>query len=616
MVHRIAYLVRARRENPRGVIALAYNRHAAVEIRRRLKELIGDDARGVTVLTCHALAMGLVGASFEGRTDLNDDAFREVIRQAVALLRGEGLPVEDSDEYRARLLAGFRWILVDEYQDIGLEQYELISALAGRGLSDEDEQAHLFAVGDDDQNIYAFAGASVKFIRRFEEDYGPKPAFLTDNYRSTGHIVAAANAVIEPARERMKSGRPIRIDRARRKDPGGGAWEEADPVARGHVQVLPVPEPGATAAQAQVAMEELQRLRDLAPDWDWSRCAVISREWKYLEPVRACCEAGGIRVQTANEEPPNFWLLRETQALIEWLRKRDPGIVDGDSLSGWLDAQFPGPWIELLAEAVDDYRLEKGGTETPVLTFIEWLAEWGREIRRRQRGLLLLTAHRAKGLEFDHVAVLDGGWDTVDVDKGEDEDAPRRLYYVAMTRARQTLALTRFPGPNRLLDELQGNPSVLQRDPEPPNFAREPVPAYSSGRSHPHRSFPGTPPETPELSRRYRRPGLSEVDLGFAGRHHADNPVHGTIADLSPGDQLEARVNERGRWELLDRSGTVVGRLAKDFEPPRATRCRSAEVLAVVAWSREASEREYLGLTKCETWEVVVPELVFEPARE
>ena len=54
LVHRIAYLVRARRENPRGILALAYNRHAAVEIRRRLAELIGNDARGVTVLTCHA----------------------------------------------------------------------------------------------------------------------------------------------------------------------------------------------------------------------------------------------------------------------------------------------------------------------------------------------------------------------------------------------------------------------------------------------------------------------------------------------------------------------------------------------------------------------------------
>ena len=66
LVHRIAYLIRARRENARGILALAYNRHAAVDIRRRLVELIGNDARGVTVLTCHALAMRLAGASFTG----------------------------------------------------------------------------------------------------------------------------------------------------------------------------------------------------------------------------------------------------------------------------------------------------------------------------------------------------------------------------------------------------------------------------------------------------------------------------------------------------------------------------------------------------------------------
>ena len=59
LVHRFAYLVRARRENSRGILALAYNRHAAVEIRRRLADLIGNDARGVTVLTCHGLAMRL-----------------------------------------------------------------------------------------------------------------------------------------------------------------------------------------------------------------------------------------------------------------------------------------------------------------------------------------------------------------------------------------------------------------------------------------------------------------------------------------------------------------------------------------------------------------------------
>jgi ATP-dependent DNA helicase RecQ len=67
LVHRIAYLLRVKRENPHGILALAYNRHAAVEIRRRLADLVGDDARGVTVLTCHAMAMRLVGASFAGR---------------------------------------------------------------------------------------------------------------------------------------------------------------------------------------------------------------------------------------------------------------------------------------------------------------------------------------------------------------------------------------------------------------------------------------------------------------------------------------------------------------------------------------------------------------------
>ena len=179
LVHRIAYLIRVRRENPRSILALAYNRHAAVEIRRRLEDLIGDDERGVIVLTCHGLAMRLVGTSFSGRANrLEEGDFQDVLKQASALLRGEGLPPDEADEFRTRLLSGFRWILVDEYQDIGPDQYELISALAGRTLSDADDKLTIFAVGDDDQNIYAFNGSSVDFIKRFEGDYGPQAHLL------------------------------------------------------------------------------------------------------------------------------------------------------------------------------------------------------------------------------------------------------------------------------------------------------------------------------------------------------------------------------------------------------------------------------------------------------
>ena len=667
LVHRIAYLLRVRRENPRGVIALAYNRHAAFEIRRRLRDLIGDDARGVTVLTCHGLAMRLVGASFSGRAgksglDADTFDFGEVLRQATALLRGEGLPPDETDEHRARLLAGFRWILVDEYQDVDREQYALISALAGRTLADEDDRLSLFAVGDDDQNVYAFAGASVEFIRRFEADYRARPAFLTDNYRSTAHIVAAANAAIEPAGERMKTGHPIHIDRARTRAPPGGDWEALDPVARGRVQILPSP-PG-PITQAQAAMTELRRLSGRDRGWDWSTCAVIAREWKYLEPVRAWCEAHGVPAQMGHERIPDFWRLRETRALRDWLRGRKT--VNAAELREWLAgsgprppspasgyrASPPNPWIELLGEAVEEHALESGGTDTPVGHFIEWLAEWGRDVRRRQRGLLLLTAHRAKGLEFDHVAVLDGGWESTG--KGEDADAPRRLYYVAMTRARRTLALMRFePGPNLphrpaprppFRPEPYSLPDAAApyrvEEPPPPAYFRRPHPLQDvlpDGPAVLHRAPVELPPEPPVLESRYRRLGLRDVDLGFAGRWDARHPVHRAIAALSPGDPLQVRgaatrhSHRTGwpdrspsddppeanpaprRWELLDRTGTVVGRLAGRFDPPSGMQCRSAAVLAVVAWSRDASEPQYHDGIRCETWEVVVPELVFGP---
>ena len=77
----------------------------------------------------------------------------------------------------------------------------------------------------------------------------------------------------------------------------------------------------------------------------------------------------------------------------------------------WLQLQKPGPWNSLLAEAVENYGLETGNAALPIIGFREWLAEWARDNRRRQHGLLLTSVHRAKGLEFDHVAVLDGGWE-------------------------------------------------------------------------------------------------------------------------------------------------------------------------------------------------------------
>lgn len=542
------------------------------------------------------------------------------MRQAIALLRGEGVPPEDVDEHRTRLLAGFRWILVDEYQDIDEDQYELIAALAGRTLANDDDKLTLFAVGDDDQNIYAFGGASARFIRRFEEDYRAKPVFLTDNYRSTAHIVAAANAAIEPAAERMKSSHPIRVDKARAKAPAGGAWAKLDSVAQGRVQVLAAPRN--PIAQAQAAMAELRRLATLAKDWDWAACAVIAREWKYLAPVRAWCEVHGVPVQLGNEHIPNFWRLRETQALRDWLRQREAGGVDRKLLRQWLAQQRPSPWIELLREAADDLGVETGGAQLPAGHCVEWLAEWGRQARRRQRGLLLVSAHRAKGLEFDHVVVLDGGWGNVN--HGEDADAPRRLYYVAMTRARKTLALMRSPegtlfappkpARERTAHVAEARVAYNIAGPPPPPLAQShPLCAALRDDAAVLRRPPAPlPPVAPELQLRHQRLAMKDVDLGFAGRRAGGDPLHKAIADLAPGDPLIPRSSDDG-WRLADQAGRTVGRLANGFRAPDGTRCQSATVLAIVTWSRALSKPEYQRGIRCDAWEVVLPELRFLP---
>ena len=79
-----------------------------------------------------------------------------------------------------------------------------------------------------------------------------------------------------------------------------------------------------------------------------------------------------------------------------------------------------------------------------------------------------------------------------------------------------------------------------------------------------------------------------------------------------PGDELRVRARS-GRWELLNSDGTVVGQLASGFEGIQGMQCASGRVLAVVSWGRDKSEPEYREGIRCDGWEVVVPELVFEP---
>ena len=237
-------------------------------------------------------------------------------------------------------------------------------------------------------------------------------------------------------------------------------------------------------------------------------------------------------------------------------------------------------------EALENYLLETNNEELPAGLFREWLAEWARDNRRRQHGLLLTSAHRAKGLEFDHVVILDGGWHTAG--RGEDADAPRRLYYVAMTRARKTLTLARCGDSNPFLGLLRSHHSVLLRQ-EPDRIPAAPV----------------------EMMQAYHRLSLRDVQLSFAGYRPPDHPVHRAIARLSAGAPLHVRT-DRTPWELATVDGVTVGRLARGFTFPAGTGGVSATTLAVACWDKTKSEGEYLDRLKSDHWEVVIPEIVVQ----
>ncbi|WP_066944846.1 ATP-dependent DNA helicase [Streptomyces lushanensis] len=160
--------------------------------------------------------------------------FDDIIMTAVHLL--QAFP-DVAEHYRRR----FRHVLVDEYQDTNHAQYTLVRELVGPSGEDHDP-AELCVVGDADQSIYAFRGATIRNILQFEEDYPDATTILLEqNYRSTQTILSAANAVIE----RNESRRPKNL------------WTKAGAGARivGYVA-------DTEHDEAQFVADEIDRLTD------------------------------------------------------------------------------------------------------------------------------------------------------------------------------------------------------------------------------------------------------------------------------------------------------------------------------------------------------------------
>jgi ATP-dependent DNA helicase RecQ len=246
-----------------------------------------------------------------------------------------------------------------------------------------------------------------------------------------------------------------------------------------------------------------------------------------------------------------------------------------------LNRQRPTRWVSLIAAGIADLARELGSKSIPVPDAIEWLAEWARDVREGQRGLLLLTAHRSKGLEFDHVVILNGGWAALS--QGEDGEAPRRLFYVAMTRARRSLAVV-----------TSGAHVFVHADSESELLRR---------------ISPPRPIDMPEPDQ-YLLPDMSAVDLSFAGRLIETSPSLQAIAEAEVGAPVTLDLR-KGKWLILDAKYRLLGRMATRWTPPANASLVRGQVGAIVRWRKADNEEAFQGTLKREEWETILPELVF-----
>ncbi len=512
--------------------------------------------------------------------------YEEILRKAGALdfddLLLRAVEVLSSfEEARAHWSGRFRYIHVDEFQDTNRIQYDLLRLLAG-------ERPNLCVVGDEDQSIYGWRGADVGIILRFAEDFpGTRVIRLEQNYRSRQKILDAAGGVVANNVHRLGKhlvgtrGDGVNLQYFEARD----APEEAEYVAA-QIQRLHLPYPSLRLAvsyrtnfQSRAFEESFRqhgiRYRVLGgfsfyqraevkdalayvrmainPDDDIALLRVLNTPPRGIgkatvEALRMLAQESGGSLwsaigQTIESAASGRALapLKGFRELIESLQAAREGLTPAGFLrvvldrTGYLDmlAQRDSAEDRGRAENLDELLnavaegAERGETLADFLDRAALVSD--ADAYDERAPVTLMTLHSAKGLEFDHVflAGLEEGIFPHSRSSGrEDElEEERRLCYVGMTRARETLTLTRAvyrriygnepleaSQPSRFLSEIPGE----LVDTAPGSLAE----LGSTRRYEPDPEYSYSPAE---FARRVRRP-LSTPRASRAPRPSAARP--------------------------------------------------------------------------------------------
>ncbi len=597
ITRKIAWLIQEQGFDPARIAAVTFTNKAAREMRTRVSELLkGSHAKGLSISTFHTLGLNLLrkelvlsgykpGFSIHDAEDAQNlvrelsrgqkgiepervqwqisawknallspeqaaaesagDSFKlgaarlyvdyqralkaynaldfdDLIFQPVGLLRTHA-------DLRQRWQRQTRYLLVDEYQDTNAAQFELVKLLAG-------ENADFTVVGDDDQSIYAWRGARPENLNQLKDDYPNLQVIkLEQNYRCSGRILKAANAVIannphvfeKKLWSELGFGEPLKVlacrdeeheaervvsDLMHHRFQHGSEYRDYAILYRGNHQArafervlreqrIPYYLSGGLSFFERTEVRDIMAYLKLVanPDDDTSFLRVVNTPRREigpttLEKLSAYAQSRGVSLFAASFELGIAQTLGDRQlaalkrftvwlsAIHDQAREADTATIVKELLA---DIAYD-TWLKETCDSLDaaEKRMEnvleltgwltrlakQDAEETP--TFAELVAKLSligmldNEEDDRSDQVSLMTLHAAKGLEFPHVFL-------VGMEEGllphrvslEDEDnqnaieEERRLTYVGITRAKQSLTFTYAKQRKRYGEVVQCEPS-------------------------------------------------------------------------------------------------------------------------------------------------------------
>ena len=394
LVHKLASLLLMEDVKHEQLLMLTFSRAAATEFKKRLLALIGNAANYIEIKTFHSYCFDLLGKV--GSLEKSD-----------AILQSTTEKIRNGEVEMNRITKTV--LVIDEAQDMNADEFALIDALI-----EKNEEMRVIAVGDDDQNIFEFRGASSKYLEQFITERKATKYELVENYRSRNNLVEFTNGFVKTLRHRLKEA-PITAKQQIDGQIKLVRYQSGNLVTPLVNDILSTPLSGTTCVLAKTNEEALQ---------------ITGLLLKNKLPARLIQSNDGF----------SLYNLLEVRFFFNEIYSDNDVILISTEI--WNNAKKAlkdkfqrSSRLEICENLIKDFEAtnpkQKYKSDLEVFVKESKLEDF---IGANGETINVSTIHKAKGKEFDHVFLMLDNFNPT-------TDETKRQLYVAMTRAKQNLTI-------------------------------------------------------------------------------------------------------------------------------------------------------------------------------